>query len=68
MYYINIEGSATSYKFCNHSWKSFISLKILNLHFQIIPYIYRIFLFLHTLKQEYNENILFTVYSDFLKM
>ena len=37
------KGSATSYKSCNRSRKSFINLKILNLYFQISPYIYRIF-------------------------
>ena len=38
---------------------------MLNLYFQRIPYIYRILPFLYrgsTLKQKYNENILFTVY------
>ena len=33
------KGSATSYKSCNRSRKSFINLKILNLYFQISPYI-----------------------------
>ena len=47
------EGSATSYKSCNHSWKSFINLKILNLYFQKFCIIF----VLYTLKQEYNKNI-----------
>ena len=33
-------GVATSYKSCDHSWKSFIALKIINVYFHYISYIY----------------------------
>ena len=45
----NNEGSATSYKSCNRSWKSFINLKIFT--FKELLYI----LILYTLKQEYDD-------------